>query len=129
MLNKHAVSTSDAPGALGPYSQALSAGNLIFISGQIGLDPETGEMVDDDPAAQASQAMKNIDAILDSLWLSISHVIKTTIYVTDLDAFEAINEAYAKHLQEPYPARACVEVARLPKGALVEIEAVAIGKQ
>ena len=129
MLKKHAAATSDAPKAIGPYSQALSAGNLVFVSGQLGLDPETGEFAGGDAAAQTEQAMKNIQAILGSMWLGMEHILKTTIYVTDLDAFAEINEVYARFFQEPYPARACVEVSRLPKGALVEIEAIAAGKE
>ena len=126
MLKKHASTADGAPKALGPYSQSLSAANLVFVSGQIGIDPETGEITGDSAATQTEQALKNIEAILGSLWLSMDYIVKTTIYLTNIDDYPAVNEVYSKFFREPYPARACVEVSKLPENAMIEIEAIAI---
>ena len=118
------VHTDKAPRAIGPYSQAIDTGDFVFLSGQIGLDPETGQMkagVEE----QTHQVMRNLQAVLETVGLDFSHVVKTTIYLQDLNDFQKVNEIYASYLQEPYPARATVQVAALPKGALVEIEMIA----
>ncbi len=118
------VHTDKAPRAIGPYSQAIDTGDFVFLSGQIGLDPETGQMkagVEE----QTHQVMRNLQAVLEAVGLNFSHVVKTTIYLQDLNDFQKVNEIYASYLQEPYPARATVQVAALPKGALVEIEMIA----
>lgn len=121
---KRAVESADAPKAIGPYSQAVEAGGLVFVSGQIGMDA-SGALVAGGIAEQTEQCLKNVAAILKAAGLGLSDVAKTTVYMTDLSQFSAMNEAYAKHFQPPYPARATVQVSALPKGALVEIEAVA----
>ena len=119
------VETLDAPKAVGPYSQAIKAGGLLFISGQIPLDPATGQMTATDVVAQTKQVMKNIGAILAAEGLTFADVVKTTVYLTDLSEFARLNDAYAPHFESDPPARATVQVAALPKGAKVEIEAVA----
>ncbi len=119
-----AIHTDRAPQAIGPYSQAIDAGDLLFVSGQIPLDPETMEVVEGDIATQTDQVMKNLEAILTEAGASFSQVVKFTIYITNMADFATINEAYAKFLQEPYPARATVEVSQLPKGVGVEMDAI-----
>ena len=109
-----------------PYSQAVKAGNLLFVSGQLGVDPKTGEFVSAEVADQARQSLTNLGAILDAAGVSFSDVAKTTIFVADMNDFQAVNAVYAEFFNEPYPARACVQAARLPKDGRVEIEAVAI---
>jgi len=121
-----ALSTSDAPKAIGPYSQALEHGDLVFLSGQIGLDPASGNLVSGGTPAEAEQVLKNLGAVLDAAGLSFAHVVRTTIYLVDLADFAAVNEIYARHVRAPYPARATVGVAALPKGARVEIDAIAV---
>ncbi len=118
-------STKTAPEAVGPYNQAVKAGNLLFISGQLPLDPATGEMVKGDAGAQAKQCMKNVLALLEAAKLSDKSIAKTTIYVSDLNDFNLVNEVYASFFTGEYPARACIEVSGLPRGADVEIEAIA----
>ena len=120
-----AVQTNAAPAAIGPYSQAIRSGELIFTAGQIGLDPASGELVEG-VAAQTERALRNLSAILDAAGTSLERVIKTTIFLADMADFAAVNEAYARHISSPYPARSTVAVRELPKGALVEIEAVAL---
>ncbi|WP_027956240.1 RidA family protein [Halobacillus kuroshimensis] len=122
------ISTTQAPGAIGPYSQAVDLGSLVFLSGQIPLDPDTMEFVSDDVTEQTHQVMKNLKAVLKEADLDFSHVAKMNIYLASMDDFAAVNDVYAGYLKEPYPARAAVEVSRLPKGARVEIEAVAVRK-
>lgn len=122
------ISTTQAPGAIGPYSQAVDLGSLVFLSGQIPLDPATMEFVSDDVTEQTHQVMKNLKAVLKEAGLDFSHVAKMNIYLASMDDFAAVNDVYAGYLKEPYPARAAVEVSRLPKGARVEIEAVAVRK-
>ncbi|MBH0231284.1 RidA family protein [Halobacillus yeomjeoni] len=120
------ISTKQAPAAIGPYSQAADLGNLLIISGQIPLDPETMEFVSDEVEQQTHQVMKNLGAILKEAGLSFKNLAKTTIYLDDMNDFSVVNEVYAGYLSEPYPARAAVEVGKLPKGAKVEIEAIAV---
>ena len=120
-----AVSTVNAPAAIGPYSQAIAAGDFVYLSGQLGVDPATGNL-ENGVEAQAERAIANMKAILAEAGLDISRVIKTTVFLKDMGDFAAVNAIYAKHFQQPYPARSCVQVAELPKGGLVEIEAVAV---
>ncbi|WP_163580324.1 RidA family protein [Gracilibacillus saliphilus] len=120
-----AIHTNKAPQAIGPYSQAIDAGDLVFVSGQIPLNPETMEVVEGDIATQTNQVMKNLAAILTEAGLTFANVVKFTIYITNMDDFATINEAYAKFLEEPYPARATVEVSKLPKGVGVEMDVIA----
>ncbi len=120
-----ALHTNKAPQAIGPYSQAIDIGDLVFVSGQIPLDPETMEVVEGDIAAQTEQVMKNLQAILSEAGLTFANVAKFTIYITDMDNFATINETYSTFLQEPYPARATVEVSKLPKGVGVEMDVIA----
>ena len=118
------VSTDKAPAAIGPYSQAQIVGNLVFCSGQIPVIPETGELAQG-LEAQANQVFKNISALLEAAGSSISKVVKSTVFIKNMDDFGAINAIYAQYFTEPYPARSCVEVARLPKDVLLECEAIA----
>ena len=120
-----AVSTVNAPAAIGPYSQAIAAGDFVYLSGQLGVDPATGNL-ENGVEAQAERAIANMKAILAEAGLGISRVIKTTVFLKDMGDFAAVNAIYAKHFQQPYPARSCVQVAELPKGGLVEIEAVCV---
>ncbi|UOQ43961.1 RidA family protein [Halobacillus salinarum] len=120
------LSTNQAPAAIGPYSQAVDLGQMIFISGQIPLDPSTQEFVSEDIKEQTEQVMQNIGGILKEAGLSYRHIAKANIYLDSMDDFSTVNEIYASYLSEPYPARAAVEVSRLPKGAKVEIEAIAV---
>jgi 2-iminobutanoate/2-iminopropanoate deaminase len=122
---REAVSTADAPAAIGPYSQAIKAGNLLFLSGQIPLDPATGQMVSGGIEPQTRRVFANIDAILKAAGLSFANVVSATVYVTDMNDFGKVNEIYATYFSAPAPARATVQVARLPKDALVEIQVVA----
>ena len=119
------ISTTNAPGAVGPYSQAIKAGDFLFASGQVPLVPETGKIVAGGVTAQAEQSMKNVGAILEAAGLSYDDVVKTTVYLANTSFFGAVNEVYAKYFNKTLPARSCVEVAELPKGALVEVEVIA----
>jgi 2-iminobutanoate/2-iminopropanoate deaminase len=119
------VQTNAAPAAIGPYSQAIRAGGLVFTAGQLGLDPGTGELADG-VTAQAERALRNLVAVLDAAGTSFERVLKTTIFLADMGDFAAVNEVYAAHVSSPYPARSTVAVRELPKGALVEIEAIAL---
>ena len=119
------VKTSDAPAAVGPYSQAVTVGDLIFVSGQLPVDPVKGGFPSDDIKELTAQSMKNLGAILKEAGSSFDKVVKTTIYLKDINDFAAVNEVYASFFNGVYPARSCFEVAALPKGARVEIEAVA----
>lgn len=119
------ISTDKAPAAIGPYSQALDTGNMLFISGQIPIDPATGVMADT-VEEQAKQVLTNIKNILAEAGLSMSDVVKTSVFLADLGDFAAVNEVYASFFAEPYPARSCVQVAAIPKGAKVEIETIAV---
>lgn len=125
MSGKREVSTEEAPSAIGPYSQAVETRGTVYTAGQIGLDPVTGEFAGEDVRAQARQVMNNLEAVLAGAGLDLDAVVKTTIFLADMDDFEAVNDVYGDRLEEPYPARSTVEAARLPRGAKVEIEAVA----
>ncbi len=122
---KTAIQTSGAPQAIGPYSQAIRAGNLVFVSGQLPLDP-AGKTMPEGVALQTEACLKNVAAILAAAGLGMKDVVKTTVFMTDLGQFAAMNEVYAKSFPTPCPARATVQAAALPKGAAVEIEAVAV---
>ncbi len=121
---KEIVSTKNAPAAIGPYSQANKVGNLVFTSGIIGVDPETG-VAAHGSVAQAERAFLSLSNLLEAAGSDMSKVIKTTVFIKNMDDFAAINEVYAKYFPAPYPSRSCVEVARLPKDLLIEIEAIA----
>ena len=126
-MTRTVVHSDDAPKAIGPYSQAIKAGNLLFCSGQIPLDPKTGEMVGaSDVRAQAKRVMQNLEAVLGAGGASFASVVKTTIYLKDLADFGAVNEIYGGYFKESPPARATVQVAGLPRGSLVEIDAIAV---
>lgn len=118
------ISTSEAPAAVGPFSQAIRCGDLLFVSGQLPIDPKTGEFPSNDPVLQLRQCLSNIAAIAESAGTSLSQTVKTTVLITDMSKFAALNEEYAKFFTTPFPARACYEVSALPKDAQVEIEAV-----
>ena len=122
------ITTPKAPAAIGPYSQGIDAGSLIFTSGQIPLDPISGAMPAD-PAAQARQAMENLQAVLEAAGSGLHRVVKVTLFVQNLEHFAVINEVYASFFSGSFPARSCVQVARLPKDALLEIEAIALKYQ
>ena len=122
---KKIVSTSDAPAAIGPYSQAIRSGSLLFCAGQIPLDPTTGQIVSDDIAEQTKRVLENIAAILKAEQLGFEHVVKTTIFLVSMDDFQSVNEIYATYFRENPPARSTVAVSALPKGAKVEIEVIA----
>lgn len=119
------VSTANAPAAIGPYSQALDLGNMVFVSGQIPVDPATGLMADN-IANQARQSLANLKAILEEAGLTMKDVVKTVVFLADLNDFAAVNEVYTQAFEAPYPARSCVQVAGIPKGARVEIEYIAV---
>ena len=120
------IHTENAPAAIGPYSQAVKAGNLLFVSGQVPFVPETMEIVEGDVKAQTAQSLKNLQAILKEAGADFSNVVKTTVFIQDMNEFAQINEVYAEYFGENKPARACVEVARLPKDVKVEIELIAV---
>lgn len=117
------VSTNKAPAAIGPYSQAIKVGNLLFTSGQIPLNPQTSE-IPEGVEAQAEQAFTNVKNLIEASGASIDNTVKTVVFIQNMDDFGKINEIYAKYFTEPYPARSCVEVAKLPKGVLLEVEAI-----
>jgi 2-iminobutanoate/2-iminopropanoate deaminase len=123
-MTRSAVSTSSAPAAIGPYSQGISSDGFVFASGQIGLDPATGNLVDG-LEAQTERVLANVAAILDAAGLTMADVVKTTIFLTDIGDFAAVNAIYAKHVVDPPPARSTVGVSALPKGARIEIEVTA----
>jgi 2-iminobutanoate/2-iminopropanoate deaminase len=123
------IRTAAAPAAIGPYSQAVAEGNLLFTSGQIPIDPATGELRNSDIASAARQALENLRAVLLAGGADLSTVIKTTVFLKDMRDFQAFNAVYGEFFTEPFPARSCVQVAALPKDALVEIEAVAVRKE
>ena len=122
---REAISSPDAPRAIGPYSPAIRAGRLLFLSGQIPLDPETGQMIDGDVTAQTRRVMENLGAVLRAAGLSFAHVVRTTIFLADMNDFAAVNEVYGTYFTPPAPARATVQAARLPKDARVQIDAIA----
>ncbi|NMC50596.1 MAG: RidA family protein [Desulfovibrio sp.] len=125
MTEKRIVTSDAAPKAIGPYSLGVWAGDLLFVSGQTPTDPATGTIVDGDVVAQAHQAIKNVRAVLQAAGLDLADVVKSTLFIKDMNEFARINEVYASYFTPPYPARSCVEVARLPKDMLVELEVVA----
>ncbi len=118
------IKTNKAPAAIGPYSQAIAIGDMVFTSGQIPVNPETGE-IPDGVKAQAEQVFSNLKNLLEEAGTSLGNVIKTTVFIKNMEDFQAINEIYASYFTAPFPARSCVEVARLPKDVLLEVEAVA----
>lgn len=124
MNNKAIIATEAAPAAIGPYSQAVKVGNTVWISGQIPLDPETMTVVEGDISAQAEQVFKNLSAIAEAAGGSLNHSVKINISLTDLGDFDAVNTVMKSFFAEPYPARACVQVAALPKGVSIEVEAI-----
>ena len=124
-MNKQVVSTDKAPAAVGPYSQAIKTGNLMFLSGQVPIDPATGKLVEGDTATQAVQCCKNVLAILESQGLTAENLVKVTVFITDISTFGSVNEVYKQYFTAPCPARSCVEVSALPLGAKIEIEAIA----
>ena len=124
-MEKKAVQTVHAPAAIGTYSQAIDLGNLVYTSGQIPVDPATGS-IPADVRAQAEQSLKNIKAVLEAAGSSMEKVVKTTVFIANMNDFAVINEVYASFFAEPYPARSCVEAASLPKDVLLEIEAIAL---
>ena len=121
---KQVIHTDSAPAAIGPYSQAIQIGDLLFVSGQVPIDPSTGAIVEGDIKAQAQQSLNNLKAILNA-GTNMGAVVKTTVFLADMNDFAAMNEVYAQFFQEPFPARSAVQVGRLPKDAKVEIEAIA----
>jgi 2-iminobutanoate/2-iminopropanoate deaminase len=122
---RQAVATASAPAAIGPYSQAVRAGSLLFVSGQVPIDPATGNLVEGDIATQTRRVLQNIGAILEAAGASFDHVVRTTVFLTDMNDFAAMNAGYATCFASPAPARATVQVSRLPKDARVEIEVIA----
>ncbi len=128
-IHRSIVKTADAPQAIGPYSQAIKTDTLVFVSGQIALDPATGSMVDSDIRAETRQAMTNLAAVLTAAGSSIENVVKATLFIRDMDDFAMINEVYGEFFPSDPPARACVEVSRLPKDARVEVECIALLKR
>ena len=122
---KKVISTAEAPKAIGPYSQAIEAGGFIFVSGQIPLIPATGEIVEGSVEVQTARVLENLKAILEAAGASLEDVVKTTVYITNMDDFAKVNGIYGQYFQENPPARVCVEVSKLPKGALVEIDVIA----
>ncbi|RJS62391.1 RidA family protein [Bacillus sp. PK3_68] len=119
------ISTNKAPKAIGPYSQAISVDGFLFLSGQIPIDPETGEVIENDIRLQTQQVLKNIRAILETESYSLTNIVKTTIFINDMNNFSHVNEEYAQFMGEHNPARSTVEVSRLPKDVMIEIEAIA----
>jgi len=122
---KQVVTTPDAPKAIGPYSQSIKAGGLVFTAGQIPLDPSTGQIVGVDAAAQADRVLKNLQAVLQAAGTDLEHVVKTTVFLKNISDFATVNEVYGRYFRDSPPARSTVQVANLPREALVEIEAIA----
>ena len=122
---KKVIATTAAPAAVGPYSQAIAVGNFLFTAGQIPLDPASGALVDGDIAAQTARVLDNLCAVLAANDMTFEHIVKTTVFLTDLADFAAMNAVYTNYFVEPFPARSTVQVAALPRGAAVEIEAIA----
>jgi len=125
-MTKEVVSSNEAPCAIGPYSQAIVADGIVYASGQIGIVPSTGRLVEGDTVAEARQALENIDAVLKAAGSSLSKAVKVTVYLTDIDDFADVNALYTKYFTDKPPARSCVGIATLPLGAKVEIDAIAI---
>lgn len=125
-MSKTIVSTSGAPAAIGPYSQAVRVGNLVFLSGQLALDPDSGQLVDGGIEAQAERAFRNLRAVIEASGGTVADVVKLTLFLTDLGDFPKVNEIMQSHFAQPYPARSTIGVAALPRGALFEVEAVVV---
>jgi len=125
-MEKQVVNTDRAPAAIGPYSQALKVGEMVFVSGQIPIDPTTGDIVQGDIKAQTRQVLTNLNAVLKAAGSSLEEAVKTTVYITNMDEFAQVNEVYSEFFKDQPPARACVEVSRLPKGVAIEIDAIAV---
>jgi len=121
-----AISSPDAPAAIGAYSPAIRAGNLLFVSGQVPMNPATGNLVDGDITAQTEQVMRNLSALLNAAGAGFQHVVKTTVFLADMNDFAAMNAVYSKYMADPPPARATVQVARLPRDVKVEIDLIAV---
>ena len=121
---KKAIVSKEAPAAIGPYSQAIRSGGMLYVSGMLGIDPESGNLKEG-VLAQAEQALQNLAAVLKEAGTDTAAVVKTTVFITDMASFAAVNELYARYFTAPFPARSCVEVRALPKGGLFEIEAIA----
>ena len=128
-MDKRPIKTDKAPAAIGPYEQAIRVGNFLYTSGQIAMDPATGEMISGEIEEETERVLKSIEAILEADGISLQHVVKTTVYLADLSHFARMNKVYEKFFSANKPARACVQVAALPKGAKVEIDAVAFARQ
>ncbi|HET7168372.1 MAG TPA: RidA family protein [Candidatus Limnocylindrales bacterium] len=124
-MTRQAITTNVAPGAVGPYSQAIASGDLVFCSGQLGLDPASGDLVAGGVEAEAERALRNLEAVLDAAGVSMNDVVKTTIFLADIGDFAAVNAIYARHMPDPAPARSTFAVGALPKGGRIEIEAIA----
>ena len=125
-MDRQAVSSPDAPAAIGPYSPAIRTGNLLFLSGQIPLRPSDGQLIGGDVATQTDQVLRNVSALLSAAGATFSNVVRTTVFLVDLADFAAMNEVYARYMTDPAPARSTVQVARLPRDARVEIDAIAV---
>ena len=125
-MSRQVISAPDAPKAMGAYSPAIRAGNLLFVSGQIPLDPSSGNLVSGEIAAQADQVMRNLTALLKAAGLGFEHVVRTTVFLTDMNDFAGMNEVYSRYLVDPPPARATVQVARLPRDVKIEIDLIAV---
>ncbi len=123
-MNRRIIETDCAPAAIGPYSQAVVAGGNLYVSGQIPLDPATGEVVEGGVAAQATRVLDNLKAVIEAAGSDLRQVVKVTIYITDMAQFATVNEIYGTYFSAPFPARACVEVSALPKGVEVEMDAI-----
>jgi 2-iminobutanoate/2-iminopropanoate deaminase len=123
---RETISTENAPGAIGPYSQAVRVNDMVFCSGQIPIDPQTGNFVSDDVAEQTEQVLKNLSAVLKAAQTDLNNVVKTTVFLADMNDFAAMNEVYARFFNDNKPARATVQAARLPRDARVEIECIAV---
>jgi 2-iminobutanoate/2-iminopropanoate deaminase len=124
-MTRQAISTTSAPAAIGPYSQGIALGDLVFCSGQIGLEPASGALVEGGVEAQAERAIQNLAAVLDAAGCTFADVVKTTVFLVDIEDFAAVNAVYARFMPDPPPARSTFAVGALPKGALIEIEAIA----
>ena len=124
-MEKEIILSKKAPTAIGPYSPALKVGNLIFASGQLPIDPETGEMIEGDIESKTRMVLENLKAVLEPYLISMENVVKTTIFLKDMNNFARVNKVYGEYFKEKFPARSCVEVSRLPKDAEIEIEAIA----
>jgi 2-iminobutanoate/2-iminopropanoate deaminase len=125
-MDKQMIETQNAPGAVGPYSQAIKTGNMVFLSGQIGIDPQTKKVVEGGVEAQARQIFKNLSAVLKETGASLDNVVKSTVFLKDMADFKRVNEIYAGHFTRPYPARSAVAVKELPLSVDIEIEVIAI---